>query len=284
MGYDLANLKLLAQGGEADIYDIGENKILRVMRNANGKSLEREKILFPILQNHHVNIPCVYDYVVVDGKPAEVMQKISGATMIDELKKHPLHISSQIKQLAHMQTEVSSIEICDTLNTIQNVMDYFIAKPPLMEKKLIDFTLCIFNELPKDNYLCHADFHPGNILIQDGKYYIIDWSGAYRGNYLSDVAHSYLLLKHVPQIPGQSSVQHTLLKFVGASAAKAYIREVYRLKLFDYELFSKWTVIMAFLRVYYGMPSEREERIKYINKCYDMYSKNVNASKWYIEI
>lgn len=282
--YDLKSLKMIAQGGEAEIYDIGENKVLRVLRINNGKTFETEKILFPTLQEHHINIPLTYEYILVDGRPAEVMQKITGETMLEELTHQPFKIVNEIKKLARMQIDISNIEIESTLTSIQDTMNYFIEKPPLMEKKLIDFTLSLFEELPKNSQMCHGDFHPGNILIQDGKYYIIDWSGAYRSDFLSDIAHTYLLLKHVPKIPGQSRMQHTMLGFTGTFIAKVYLNEIYKLKNFDRALFSKWTVIMAFLRVYFGMPSEISERINYIQKCYELNLRNVNAAIWYRNI
>lgn len=41
--YNLKDLRLIAQGGEADIYDIENNKILRVLRNPKGKTFENRK-------------------------------------------------------------------------------------------------------------------------------------------------------------------------------------------------------------------------------------------------
>lgn len=282
--YDLKALNLIAQGGEADIYDVGGDKILRVPRKINEKLLEKDKILYSILERHQINVPKIYEYTLINGKPAVVMQRIFGCTMLDTLKKYPLDSVRIMKRLAHMQASISEIEVSAPFNTIQDIMNYFAAKPALMEKSLIDFTIEIFDGLPKGNQLCHGDFHPGNILMQDGVDYIIDWSAAYRSNYLSDVAHSFLLMKHVPKIPGENSFQHKILNISGKVIANAYIKEVHRLKHFDYALFSKWTVVMSFLRAYYGLPSERAERIKYIQTCWELNAKKVNAAKWYAKV
>ena len=282
--YDLKELSMIAQGGEADIYDVGGDKILRIPRKINKESSEKDKILYSILERHQINVPKIYEYTPIDGKTAVVMQKIFGCTMLSKLKKYPLGAVRQIKRLAYMQTAISEIEVSSPFNTIQDIMNYFAAKPPLMEKKLIDFTMEMFNGLPKGNQLCHGDFHPGNILTQNGIDYIIDWSAAYRSNYLSDIAHSFLLMKHVPKIPGESSFQHKILNISGGAIATAYLKEVHRLKHFDYALFSKWTVVMSFLRAYYGLPSERNERISYIQKCWKLNAEKVDAAKWYTKI
>lgn len=282
--YDLTNLRLLAQGGEADIYDIGDNKVLRVLRDKNESMFGREKILLPILQNHHISVPKVYKYIEVDGKPAEVMQKITGLTMTQQLGHHPLEIVSEIKKLAHMQIDVSNVEADCKLTAIKDIINYYIKQPPLLKEHLIEFTLRIFKELSPKNFICHGDFHPGNIMIQDGKYYIIDWTGVYRSDFISDIAHSYLLMKCVPRVPGQSCIEFAKLKLVGAFIANVYLNEILRIKNFDMALFSKWTVVMSFLRVYYGLPSERAVRIDYIQKCYEMNERNINAAEWYCSI
>ena len=48
--------------------------------------------------------------------------------------------------------------------------------------------------MPKHNKVCHSDFNPSNVIIQDdGTYYIIDWSHATQGNASADAARTYLL-------------------------------------------------------------------------------------------
>lgn len=282
--YDLKQLKLIAQGGEADIYDIGEGKILRISRKVNEQSLAKDKILYPLLEEFEINVPKIYEYTFIDGELAVIMQKVYGCTMLSRLKKNPFGAVHQIHRLAYMQAVISKIEVSDPFNTIQDIVNYFAAKPSILEKKLIDFTMELFGELPKGNQLCHGDFHPGNILIQDGTDYIIDWSAAYRSNYLSDIAHSFLLMKHAPKIPGEGHLQHKILNISGGIIANAYLKEAYRLRRFDYASFSKWTVVMSFLRACYGLPSERAERIRYIQTCWELNAKKVNAAKWYTKI
>lgn len=282
--YELKNLKMIAQGGEAEIYDIGDEKILRVMRKQNGKKFEYENKLFQTLIDNNISVPYVYEYLVIDGRSAEIMQKITGDTMLSQFKKQPLKITSEIKRMAKMHMQILDINSDCGLNSIEDIIHYFTTVTPLIEKKLIDFTLKIFEELPHDKHLCHGDFHPGNIMLQDEKYYIIDWSGAYLSNFVSDIAHTYLLMKHIPEIPGLSKIQHSIISFTGSFGAKGYLKEVLKVKKIDLALFSKWTVVMAFLRVYYGMASERSGRIDYLQKCYDFDKRNVNAELWYKSI
>jgi len=53
----LSELKLLAQGGQADIYIIDENKVIRVLRNADeGDYLKMEIFIQEILFGRKTNM------------------------------------------------------------------------------------------------------------------------------------------------------------------------------------------------------------------------------------
>jgi len=48
--------------------------------------------------------------------------------------------------------------------------------------------------MPKHTKLCHGDFNPSNVIINDkDEAYIIDWSHATQGNASADAAQTYLL-------------------------------------------------------------------------------------------
>lgn len=279
--YDTESLPLIAQGGEADIYDIGNEIVLRVLRNPKGRSFRTEKHLFPILEKHSIRIPTVYEYIENEDMTAITMQKITGCTMMDQLKQHPFQIVKGIKKFAEMHAQLLSINSEGKLYSAHEIIGGFTSQELPYDRKLIDFALSILRELPDDNYICHGDFHPGNILIQDNYDYIIDWGAAYRSNYVSDIAHTFLLMTNVPRIPGQNYIQHRFISCMGHIMAKTYLMQMSKLMEFSLTEFSKWTVVMALKRVFYGMPSEKATRIKYINQCYELCLKGVDAATWY---
>ena len=43
--------------------------------------------------------------------------------------------------------------------------------------------------------LCHADLHPGNVLLGRGGPVVIDWTGVTKGDAMADVAWTRLLLR-----------------------------------------------------------------------------------------
>ena len=53
--------------------------------------------------------------------------------------------------------------------------------------------LALLETLPDGDALCHNDFHPLNVISNNGKYIIIDWDSASIGDAAGDVAHSYIV-------------------------------------------------------------------------------------------
>ena len=83
MAFQLENLEILARGGEADLYILDENRILRVLRKEDPHTLEREKAVMPLLDEACVSVPRIYEYTEVEGNQAEVMERIKGETMLE---------------------------------------------------------------------------------------------------------------------------------------------------------------------------------------------------------
>ena len=291
MEYKLQNLNLIAQGGEADIYDLDETRVLRVLRRSNASN-STEKEILPILLNHQIKIPRIYDYILIGKSQAEIMEKIDGKTMIYYLQKHPLEMKTIVKQFAQMHVNLLNIKDTCKITTIEDRVNYTLKNNDVFDKEIVDFILEIYQGLTKGCSICHSDFHPGNILMKlqnacehknrfsNYENYIIDWSGAYIGSYLSDIAHTYLLLTNVPVIPGQSRINHYILSKSGKLVAKSYLKEINKHLKLDYTEFSKWTVIMSMSRAFYGLPSEREYRINYVKTCYKLYKQEVDPIKW----
>lgn len=279
---ELDKLKLMAQGGQADIYELDSNKIIRVLRNKNDEeALKIEMSVMKSLHDRGKSVPEVYEFLKVEEKPSIIMEKINGSTMIDELRKNPLKIFKQAEKLAELHMEVADCADGLEMVSINERAAHLIPKGKLLDSELKEFVLNILKGLPKGNDICHGDFHPGNIMIVNRKYYVIDWFGATIGRKLSDIAHTYLLLKNTPEIPNMPKLQNFLLGCTGSLIAGRYLSTCYKIENFQWDEFSKWMVVRAAERVFYGLPSEKEGLLKFIKKCKEAEASGINASKWW---
>lgn len=263
--YNLKEMKLLATGGEANIYEVDKDKILRVIYKEESKADNVEEIIYPVLEKNKIYVPHIYEYLVIENKKSQLMERIDGDVLVKEWIKHPLSDEKQTYEFSKMHYNILQIKCNDSIPSLNDLINYFVNNVKIdLDENLVSKIMTVFNGLPIKNNLCHGDFHPGNILVSKDKKVIIDWSGVHTGNPISDVAHTYLLMSNVPQIPGQSRIQYFVMRKFGLKRANRYRNMMEELLHFDDKEFDKWLVVMSLLRIYCGLPSEKEERIKFI--------------------
>ncbi len=280
--YNLDDLKLIAQGGQALIYEINDNKILRVLRSKEeGAALKAEMATMTALYEKGKTVPKIYDYIEIDGKPAIVMEHLHGLSLLEHFKKQPLKLAANAVLLANLHLETADAAEDLPLMSINDRAAYLTEKADIPEAELKAFVLALLSELPRGNSICHGDFHPGNIIINNKKYYIIDWFGATSGDIQSDIAHTYLILRNTPKMPGLSKAQITLQDWYGSLLSKKYLYACNRLHKIDWGNFSKWLIVRAAERLYYGMPQEKPALISFLRSCKKAQVTNMPVENWW---
>ena len=192
---DIGTLPLIARGGQADIYDFGNGKVIRVPRRPQDYDRIRyEYKVYQSLAGSNVAAPKVYELVEVNGAPSIIMERILGTSMMDQIKKQPQLIRRKAIDLANMHLGLLKVNAEVSMTNSKDQAKYCISKSRSLTEDTKQLLLDSLEHLPGGNFLCHGDFHPGNILHRDGKDYVIDWSGATKGDVVYDVAHTYIQL------------------------------------------------------------------------------------------
>lgn len=268
MEYKLENMSLIATGGQAEIYEINENKVLRILRSpADEGLLKTEHEIMRALKKAGLDVPESYEYVIVNGRPALVVERIKGASMMEAMLKSPLKPVSFIKLLAKLHCGILKVKAAEDLTDIKKRAKLLTEKSAVLSDSEKHFVYSVIAQVPDGESLCHGDFHPGNILISGDRYYTIDWFGATKGAPVSDAAHTYLLLKSLPKVPGSSGIQNVLIKLTAKVMAEQYLKAIRKELGFPEEEFSRWLVIRAAERSYYGFEGEKEARALFVEKC-----------------
>lgn len=279
---ELDQLKLLAQGGQADIYELDQDKVIRVLRHTEDEeNLKHEMEIMMSLKDKGKAVPTIYEYLKINGRPAIIMERLYGDSMLDVIRKKPLAVFQQAKKLANLHIEVAENANGLQLQSIHDRAAYLIPKAELLEPELKEFVLSLLEELPREERICHGDFHPGNIIISNNKNYVIDWFGATSGDVLTDIAHTYLILRNTPKVPGNGHVQNLLIGGFATILSKKYLITCDKLCKIDYDKFSKWLLVRAAERVFYGMPNEKEALIKFIKACKKAQLEGRKTSTWW---
>jgi aminoglycoside phosphotransferase (APT) family kinase protein len=120
--------------------------------------------------------------------------------------------------------------------------------------------------LPAGDTLCHLDFHPANVMEQDGKPVVIDWSNASRGPAEADYARSMLILQLGDPPPG-TSLTLRILAVVGRRIFQALYSRSYRQRLkLDPAQVAAWALPTAVARIGDGIETERDSLLAHIRK------------------
>ena len=265
---DVRQLPLLARGGQAEIYAFTEGKVLRVPnRPQDFDRIRYEYRVYALLAETTAFVPTVYELLEIEAVPIIVMERLDGQSMMNQVKTRPWVARRKAVELARLHHNLLNVRGSTALNSTTMDARHCILSSQILADAAKEKVLSILDELPQGETLCHGDFHPGNIIHQDDRDYIIDWSGASVGDYHSDIAHTYFLLKVVPRVPGLHPVMHFAQKRIGRAIANTYLDTMQSERHIDYRLLSQWILVKAAERTYYGLPSEKGQLQRFVHAC-----------------
>lgn len=262
----LTNLKKIAEGREAEIFEYGDGRVLRLYRS--GRPLEHAQVQAAILQaaaDAGVRVPAVHGVETVDGRAGIVLERISGDDLFEIVARSPWRIFSLSGLTARLQAEMHKQAAPLALPPVRESHRRAIAGSGAPQE-FIDIALKSLDLLPEGDRLLHGDFHPGNIMLGAQGPVIIDWTNAMRGSPEADFARTMMILRLGD--PPQSLP--FLIRFFALFARSLMIRtynRTYRKHIaVDEDLFRAWQLPTAVARLSDGIAEEREKLHSHIRE------------------
>jgi aminoglycoside phosphotransferase (APT) family kinase protein len=152
---------LIARGRSADIFDVGDGRVLRRCRS--GPVPDHEVAAMRIARAHGYPAPHVHS---VDGADM-VIDRVDGEDLLSQLRRRPWRARRIGALLAELHLDLARIPI--------------------------DGVAIRTSHEPREA-LVHGDLHPGNVLAAASGPVVIDWEAAGAGPRDADVATTWLLL------------------------------------------------------------------------------------------
>ncbi|MGH3266822.1 MAG: aminoglycoside phosphotransferase family protein, partial [Trebonia sp.] len=179
--------RLVGAGRNADVYDIGDGRVLRRYRDGRAhRSVADEAGVMVHARSCGVPVPEVFD---VSGADI-VMERASGPTMLDVIGSRPWTVRAQAALLARLHGIVHRVPAAG-LSLPARYGD------------------------PEDgDVLLHRDLHPQNVILTPNGPVIIDWEGATCGPAVADIALTWAIIGF-SDVPGPR-VEAALLRSVRA--------------------------------------------------------------------
>jgi aminoglycoside phosphotransferase (APT) family kinase protein len=181
---------LLASGRDGDIYEYGPGLVLR--RTKDGRNIEGEARVMAQVAEHGFPVPQVHD---VRNRGTEiVMERLVGPMMMDEMTRRPSTMTRNARLLADLHEQLHRIEAPEWLRPVDATGDRVL----------------------------HLDLHPMNVMMTERGPVVIDWTNAARGEPLTDVGVTYVILtcSRGPMSP----IVHALLAPFRRGIARAFAR------------------------------------------------------------
>ncbi len=196
-----------------------------------------------------LNIPEIIEITKVDGKWAIVSRFIEGKTMTQLMEEQPEKKKEYMELFVELQNEIHS-RTCPLLNRQKDKMNMKIIQCDLDATTRYDLHNRL-DSMPRQNWICHGDFRPSNIIITDeGVPYILDWSHATQGNPAADAARTYLLFWLNGDITGAKRYLDMFCEKSGI--APAFVE--------------KWMPIVAAAQSILGNEKEREFLLSWVRE------------------
>ena len=233
--------RVIAVRNNKTIYRDGDKAVKVFSAEYSKADVLNEALNQARIEETGLNIPKVLEVTMIDGKWAIVSEFIKGKTLAQLIEEDPDKKNEYIELLVDLQMGVHS-KTAPLLNKLKDKMSRKIAATELDATTRYDLHTRL-EGMPKHNKVCHGDFNPSNIIIDEsGVPYILDWSHATQGNASADVARTYLLFWLNGDIEGAEFYLNTFCK--KSDTAKQYVQ--------------KWMPIVAASQSVKGNEKERE--------------------------
>jgi aminoglycoside phosphotransferase (APT) family kinase protein len=166
---------LIGAGRNADVYDIGDGRVLRRYRDGREtRWVALEAQVMAHARAFGVPVPEVFEVAGSDI----VMERIAGPTMLDALARRPWTVQGQARLLARLHTQVHQVPVIPELPAPCG------------------------DEEGNRQVLLHMDLHPQNVILTATGPVIIDWEGAARGPASYNAAMTWVIVGY-SQVDGR---------------------------------------------------------------------------------
>jgi aminoglycoside phosphotransferase (APT) family kinase protein len=190
----------IAVGRTAEIFAWEDGHILKLTRPAFPAHLaDQEWRNARLAWELGVPVPRPIEILDVAGRRGVVFERCDGPTMAQAIRRSMWRIAAYGRQLARIHAAVHAApahhKAVRALPSYHDRVAWNLERATLLPDALKAQVRPIVARLPDGEALCHADFHPENILLTEKGPVVIDWEGCLHGDPVADVAATCLWIR-----------------------------------------------------------------------------------------
>lgn len=187
--------RIIAVRNDKTVYRDGEFCV-KVFDSSHTKSdILSEALYQTMAREAGLNVPDVKRITEIDGRLSIISDYIKGQTLDSLIRDNPQRRKEYLRIFTNTQLELQS-KRCPLPGRMHDIVGQAIMRTEFNATLRYDLGVRL-SALPKLQKLCHGDFIPENLILDEsGNVYILDWSRASLGNPAADAAISYLLMRY----------------------------------------------------------------------------------------
>jgi tRNA A-37 threonylcarbamoyl transferase component Bud32 len=183
--------QVLATRTNKRIYHV-DDTVIKIFEEGYPKSMILNEALNQSrVEETGLKIPNIRAVGNIDGCWSITMDYIPGKTLDEMFKENPDKSDELLELFVDLQIEMHT-KTAPLLNKLKDKLARQIQSIKDLDATTKYELLTRLDSMSKHTKLCHGDFLPSNIIINDSGAYILDWSHATQGNASGDVATTYL--------------------------------------------------------------------------------------------
>lgn len=261
-------MKMINQGRTAEVFDIGNNQILKLFRkNIPIQAIESEFKIARIIKDLDIPVPKFFGKVEQDNRVGLVYENIKGLSMLRLITLKPAAFFQYAKQMAEIHSLIHKTKV-KGIPQQKEQLKFFINQSNQLSNQIKEKIINQLIKLKPGDCLCHGDLHPDNILYtEDGKPKVIDWMTATAGNSIGDVARTKVILKYSKAPLHLPILTRIIINSLKSILGYLYIKHYCKITGITRNEISEWELPIAAARLFENGPkTEKDSLLKFINQ------------------
>ena len=201
---DLSGKPIIGQGGNGTVYRLDDERIVKVYRSEHSlEYIEREQQYAKAAFVSGIPSVIAFDVVKAGDNYGVVFEAMNSDSLGHALSTEPDKRDEYLMKYVQLAKTLHTTTVTgDTIETLKSML-YKRLDDDFMKENLkpeeIDTLRSIIDAMKDVDTLVHGDFHPGNIMLQNGDLMLIDMGEVTRGVPIYDVASVFRDLISAPK-------------------------------------------------------------------------------------